>query len=342
MPGFTTHYIMGMKVYNDLPSNPLKHLIAKYRWLYQLGLQGPDMFFYNLPILRYKDNRNVGSYMHEHHVRDFFVTYIQETLQIPSHQQREQAIAYFCGYVCHYICDSICHPFVYGRIQYDTDQSSMKYHGLHAQLENEIDAILLQKYKKKKPSQFNQAATICLNPQEMQFITRFLCDCINIAYYPITYENNYQVTPRMIHRSILAMRYGCRTLADPSGHKRNRVEFMESIFLKNPVITHKIVTDQAPDPRKSLNLDHETWTNPWDRRLASNASFMDLFRQSLARCGRVYSLIALRLLARQNPAPELTAEHKKTSPETVSEEIDFTDIIEELGNYSFHSGLPAD
>ena len=52
MPGFTTHYVLGMKAYNDMPQNNLKFIIAKYRWLYQLGLQGPDMFFYNLPILR--------------------------------------------------------------------------------------------------------------------------------------------------------------------------------------------------------------------------------------------------------------------------------------------------
>ena len=52
MPGFTTHYILGTKAYNDMPQNNLKFIIAKYRWLYQLGLQGPDMFFYNLPILR--------------------------------------------------------------------------------------------------------------------------------------------------------------------------------------------------------------------------------------------------------------------------------------------------
>lgn len=45
MPGFTTHYILGMKAYNDLPANYLKFVITKYRWLYQLGLQGPDMFF---------------------------------------------------------------------------------------------------------------------------------------------------------------------------------------------------------------------------------------------------------------------------------------------------------
>ena len=71
MPGFTTHYILGMKAYNDMPQNNLKFIIAKYRWLYQLGLQGPDMFFYNLPVLRHRDHRNVGSYMHEHHVNDF-------------------------------------------------------------------------------------------------------------------------------------------------------------------------------------------------------------------------------------------------------------------------------
>ena len=72
MPGFTTHYILGMKAYNDLPQTSLKFIIAKYRWLYQLGLQGPDIFFYNLPILRHRDHRNVGSYMHEHRVNDFF------------------------------------------------------------------------------------------------------------------------------------------------------------------------------------------------------------------------------------------------------------------------------
>ena len=42
MPGFTTHYILGMKAYNDMPQNNLKFIIAKYRWLYQLGLQGPQ------------------------------------------------------------------------------------------------------------------------------------------------------------------------------------------------------------------------------------------------------------------------------------------------------------
>ena len=110
MPGFTTHYIFGMKAYNDLPNNQLKLIIAKYRWLYQLGLQGPDMFFYNIPLLRHRDYRNVGSYMHEHHIRDFFECYLHNLSEITSKQQREEGLAYFCGFLCHYIGDSICHP----------------------------------------------------------------------------------------------------------------------------------------------------------------------------------------------------------------------------------------
>ena len=324
MPGFTTHYIMGMKAYNDLPSNQLKHIIAKYRWLYQLGLQGPDMFFYFIPILRHRDHRNVGSYMHEHHVQDFFVNYFKEMSQIRSRQQRERALAYFCGYLCHYIGDSICHPFVYGRIQYDIANPSMQHHGLHAELENDIDAILLRKYKKKKPSQFNPAATICLNGLEIQFISHFLSKCINETYYPITYRNNFQVSPRMVQQSIWALRFGCRTLSDPSGHKQSSIRFVENLFLKNSVASRKLVTDQVNNPRQSLNLDHETWCNPWKRQMASTMSFPELFRQSLAKCSTVYYLINQAITSGAAP-----------------EDMDFTPVIIELGNYSYHSGLPV-
>lgn len=322
MPGFTTHYIMGMKAYNDLPNNQLKFVIAKYRWLYQLGLQGPDMFFYNIPILRHRDYRNVGSYMHEHLIGEFFSCYLKHLVDIPHRQHRDQALAYFAGYLCHYVGDSICHPYVYGRIQYDVKKPNSQHHGRHAALENDIDALLLMKYKKKKPSQFNQAATICLNGLEMQFLSHFLSSCINETYYPITYSNNFQVTQRMVHRSILAMRFGCRTLADPSGKKKDRIEFVESIFLKTPIASKKIVSDSIPDPEESLNLNHSTWCNPWDKRLASNASFPDLFHLCLSKCNMIYSLINVGITG--------------SSPLTLS---DFEPLIHELGSYSFHSGL---
>lgn len=314
-----------MKAYNDLSNNSLKYIISKYRWLYQLGLQGPDIFFYYIPVLRHRDYRNVGSYMHEHHIRDFFSNYLRGLAKINSRQQREEGLAYFCGYLCHYIGDSICHPYVYGRIGYDAKAPTSQAHGRHAALENDLDAILLWKYKKKKPSQFNQTATICLNGMEMQFISHFLAEVINETYYPITYSNNFQVSSSMVYRSIMALRFGCRTLADPKGSKRDKIAFVEHIFLKNPVASTKLVTDDVHNPRRCLNLDHETWCNPWDRRLASQASFPELFRQCLARCSSVYSILNNDIIGSRN-----------------SPRLDVLRLLDELGSYSYHSGLYVD
>ncbi len=323
MPGFTTHYIFGMKAYNDMPFTQLKHIIAKYRWLYQLGLQGPDMFFYNIPILRHRDYRNVGSYMHEHKANAFFECCLRHIGAIKSRQQQEEAISYLAGFINHYIADSICHPFVYGRIGYQVENPTSKHHGMHAQLENELDAILLWKYKKKKPSEFNQTATICLNGQEIQFISNFLAYCINETYYPITPRNNFQVTPAMVHRSIWALRFGCRTLSDKTGKKKFGIASIESIFISHPVASAKMVTDSVTDYRTSCNLNHEAWTNPWDKSRVSTASFVDLFHETLDKCSRVYSLLC-----------------DAVTDEQPLDKQDLSPLLTELGNNSYHSGLP--
>ena len=325
MPGFTTHYIFGMKAYNDMPFTPLKHVIAKYRWLYQLGLQGPDMFFYNIPILRHRDYRNVGSYMHEHKVNAFFECCLRRIGSIRSRQQQEEAIAYLAGFINHYIADSICHPYVYGRIGYQVDNPTSMHHGMHAHLENELDAILLWKYKKKKPSEFNQTATICLNGQELQFISHFLASCINETYYPITYRNNFQVTPAMVHRSIWALRFGCRTLSDKTGKKKFGIAQVESIFVNHPVASAKMVTDSVSDYRTSCNLSHETWKNPWDPSRVSTASFVDLFHETLDKCNRVYALLNTAI-----------------TDSVPLDKQDLSPLLTELGNDSYHSGLPVD
>ena len=323
MPGFTTHYIFGMKAYNDMPFTPLKHTIAKYRWLYQLGLQGPDMFFYNIPVLRHRDYRNVGSYMHEHKVNAFFECCLRRIGTIRSRQQQEEAISYLAGFINHYIADSICHPYVYGRIGYPVDAPTSMHHGMHAHLENELDAILLWKFKHKKPSEFNQAASLCLNGQESQFISRYLSRCINRTYYQITEKNNFQVTDGMVARSIFAIRFGSRILSDPEGHKTHVIGSLESIFLKHPIASKKLVTDKlSAQVRDILNLDHEVWTNPWDNSIASTTSFPDLYHQTLKKCNAVYYYLNAFLIANVSSGPP-----------------DMSALLAELGNYSYHSGL---
>ena len=129
----------------------------------------------------------------------------------------------------------------------------------------------------------------------------------------------------MVHRSIWALRFGCRTLSDKSGRKKHSIELLESLVIKHPVASSKLVTDTISDYRKSCNLDHEVWCNPWKPSIASTASFVDLFHQTLSKCNSVYYLLNQSI----------------TNPLSLDKQ-DLHVLLSELGNSSYHSGLPVD
>ena len=159
----------------------------------------------------------------------------------------------------------------------------------------------------------------------MQFISHLLSLCINDTYYQISERNNFQVTDGMVFRSIYAIRFGGRILSDPEGRKQSFLNVMETMFLRNHIASKKVVTDAAPTQvRKTLNLDHEVWTNPWNKSLASRASFLDLYHQMLQKCSMVYFHLNT-LLTCEDSEKEAAAGR----------------FLAELGNYSYHSGLDA-
>ena len=127
----------------------------------------------------------------------------------------------------------------------------------------------------------------------------------------------------MVRRSVYAIRFGGRLLSDPKGKKQSTVRAVESALFLKEVASKKLVTDQKPqNVRKILNLDHEVWTNPWDKRLASTESFVDLYNRTLQKCSYVYDHFNALLTG-----------------ETPLEEADWSLFLAELGNHSYHSGL---
>ena len=327
MPGFTTHYIIGMKALSDLTPGDFRDILLRHRFIYQLGLQGPDIFFYNFPLARHRSHRNIGVFMHEAHIERFFRSLLLHISALDNVLMREEAIAYAAGYIGHYVGDSGIHPYVYARIGYDPKirgSARSLTQSLHCQLENDIDAILLERYKNKKPSEFNQSATILLTPPERRFLSRFLSKVINEAYYPAFYDRSYYVSPGVVSRSILATQIGCRTLSDPRESKKRKINRIETLLRRSPVISNKLVTDSISDMKWALNSDHEPWANPWDKSLVSRQSFTDLFCQSLFRLHDCFDQFS-RLLSRQRPWSD----------------SDIRPLLTALGNFSLHSGLPV-
>ena len=80
MPGFTTHYLFGQQTYQHLHTSGLKQNIQKYHKVFSLGLQGPDIFFYDILSLILSD-KNPGSVAHTADTHRF-LRYLLESPQI--------------------------------------------------------------------------------------------------------------------------------------------------------------------------------------------------------------------------------------------------------------------
>lgn len=106
MPSGYAHLRFGNQTLPKLPEQ-VRMLAQQYPHLYEVGLQGPDLFFYYDPVFR----SGMGALGHEFHMRsgkEFFGGAAELLRQAPSDAGR----AYLFGVLGHYCLDSMCHPYV--------------------------------------------------------------------------------------------------------------------------------------------------------------------------------------------------------------------------------------
>lgn len=130
MPAAYAHYLFGQQVRNQLSCN-LKKLIADNLHLYQIGLHGPDIFFYYKPL---SSNliKKTGSDLHQEKAESFLAK-ARKIIGRALHP--EASLAYILGFICHFMLDSECHPQV---------NELMRTTGLsHYEIETEFERSLM-------------------------------------------------------------------------------------------------------------------------------------------------------------------------------------------------------
>lgn len=334
MPGFTTHYLFGVNAYKQLECPYLKKTIRDHHAAYSLGLQGPDLFFYFLPSYTIR-KRNIGSIAHTEstgrflrHLLDSRKLFWDKTLKGQKikmdinlkgremrleqgkrlkKEERQIAEAYIAGFLGHYILDTQCHPYIYWRTEFQ--EKSNQYYGRHMGLETDIDQVLLMREKHCLPSAFRQDASIALSKREKEVIA-------DILFY--VYGKTY---PRLgvfhitMHAAINSIQLGTRFFHDPTGKKKKIMEGFEKMILGHPMLSTMIPSDTLQGNVDPLNLEKQEWKNPWDLTLVSDDSFLELMEKAQKRY-----LEALRELEKLYQGAH-------------------GQLLEKLGNYSYHSGL---
>ncbi|MGM0501648.1 MAG: zinc dependent phospholipase C family protein [Bacillota bacterium] len=179
MPDFWTHVLGGelmVKEMKEAQEHKYSEIIKSNQELFNLGCQGPDIFFYNdfWPWIKEKRGPEIGNKLHREKVTKLFELSLNFLKDNQNNENFPQLFAYLSGFIVHYALDRRMHPFIYE----ETDGFSE-----HKNLELNIDTYLTNKYWNKLPHRIDPEAAISVGDD--------LPDII-IEYYQYILDNLHE------------------------------------------------------------------------------------------------------------------------------------------------------
>ena len=274
MPGFLTHCLAANRLKKSLNESSRK-AIEKHEKLYNLGAQGPDIFFYYFTGLGYKDVRGLGNLMHDGGLGLFILDMARQCRESKS----DEAFAYTCGFVMHYCLDSTAHPYVYARTHTE-GASSVKNSADHREFETAIDICMLLRLDGKKPGDLAHYSLIDAPKPDLLAAASVCGKAISAVY-------GRRISQGMTYAAMKSMVSFTWYLQSKKGRRKKTMRALEKISIREPLYSsmmHSQVADEAV-----LNLEKKDWLAPWPEAETENQSFVELFDKSVieaaALCG---------------------------------------------------------
>lgn len=328
MPAFITHYLYGVDMYQTLSYKEIKSVLYQYQNAYKLGLQGPDIFFFDLSLILGPSEYKVGNHMHEHKVSQFFQNYLDKLFTL-SGEEFDCGLAYLCGLLAHYSLDAHVHPYIYYRTGFspEVEGSNVTSFSMHGTLEALIDKQLLLERKGLTPSKFYPAKTISLSNKEKSIIANLMSVSINKTFHSFlrgTQRGSRITSPAKIKNTINFMKIEMLFLHDKTGRKQRNIRAIENLLKQKHIVSSLILNDTLIDTMDACNLAKSTWHNPWDTSSESTDSFHDLYSNAAIFYQNILSHINAYLSSKSGGLINYTILDR---------------LIEAIENRSYHSGL---
>lgn len=236
MPSHYAHYRFGAKAIPLLPPQ-VQRSVRLFRQLYDVGLHGPDMFYYYSLPLKGRVTA-LGSKYHKMTGAEFFQPVCKHLRLEPN----EAAMAYLYGVLTHYCLDSALHGFV-------NEQTADGQIG-HIELEAEFDRYLLQLDGKRRPDAHDSSTHMKLTQGECDTVAKF-----------------YGTSPANVEISLKCMAANAKLIGTPN---RDLRKFMQKYGGKT---LRQNFADRLPNPKCS-HLD-EPMLALYEEALARLPAMMD-------------------------------------------------------------------
>lgn len=157
MPSNYAHYRFGTEMLKLMPGD-IRRTANRFRRLYDMGLHGPDVFYYYNPLYQTKIG-DLGNRLHKQSGDDFFMRICRTLRMEPS----EAGEAYLYGALAHYCLDSGCRTYFLEKVQQEVSRTA---------LEAEFDRFLLEKDGKISVRKRDVSLHMQLTGEECEIIAR--------------------------------------------------------------------------------------------------------------------------------------------------------------------------
>jgi hypothetical protein len=268
MPGFITHYLCAQAALKRLPSE-VQAILNKYPSIYNIGAQGPDIFFYYLPGLIKKRVKGVGNLIHRENAGGFLLAMGDDIKEVYTKDEQEVVFAYASGFITHYTLDAAAHPYVYAKTDLK-ERNIMINRVEHRKFETAIDVLMLKLMSGSTPSAYKLWQLICGDAVQMRSAAGAVSQAIRSVH-------GREVQAREVYKAMRYMVQLTRILQSSKGKRKRLMELAENAMLGAPVVSSIIHMQQYDDKEDCLNINK----TPWNKVTHKNNSFMELYQTAV-------------------------------------------------------------
>lgn len=256
MSDMLNHYYCGRESINRFPADSLlQQMIFEHYDTYILGTQGPDFFYYDLPVVPlHKPNNPFGSMIHTRGVNLFFYHGFRFAEENPEY--RNEALAYLAGFMCHHSLDVASHPYIFyrtGRFDRQHIQTHI-FSYLHKYYEVLLDVAFLQERYGRLAAAFDFNRLFSPDKETKKMLE---------AFYAYTIRHTYgrEIRPGGVRHSLMCAKLLSIHFPDFDSAKKAAIQKIEERLDKKYAVSRAFYPSFTDD-RAVLNLDHRTWLDP--------------------------------------------------------------------------------
>lgn len=278
MPAFSTHYIFAKSIEEGITE---KYDFAFSKAAFYYGTQGPDFLFAHKTWRMVWNGENLVALGSElHHVCPSRMFALMKEYIENEPCDRDLVKSYIYGFLAHYALDRNTHPLVYAVQKQLTKAHSLEHFqplAVHNQIELNIDTMLVKsELGYKNGIDFRVYETLDTNPYLIDEISALMAYVVPQITFCDASKDDFAEAFKL-------MRLGQIALGDFTGLRRKAISLIEKPLYKaigGPIVSSLMRQKHSDNNWDYMNITHKEWSLPYDSRIKSTKSFMDLYREA--------------------------------------------------------------